>query len=72
MHLTFARLKCLCLQGAQPFSNYGYKSNEELILGYGFILDNNPADFVNISLGLGATSADGKYMIIKSEVCTAA
>ena len=43
-------------QGDVVYSNYGYKSNEELIVGYGFVLDPNPADFFHISLGLGACS----------------
>ncbi len=28
-------------QGEVMYSNYGYKSNEELLLGYGFVLEPN-------------------------------
>lgn len=42
------------LQGSEVFSNYGHKSNEELILSYGFVIPNNPADFVHVSLGFSA------------------
>ena len=34
-------------------SNYGNKSNEELILGYGFALPYNLADFFHVMIGLG-------------------
>ena len=47
------------VQGSPAFSNYGYKSNEELILGYGFMLRDNPADFFHVSLGLHAQTEDG-------------
>jgi hypothetical protein len=33
------------------FNNYGPKSNEELLLGYGFTLPNNPDDVVTLKLG---------------------
>ena len=42
------------LQGEEVFSNYGHKSNEELILSYGFVIPNNQADFVHVSLGFSA------------------
>ena len=35
----------------QVFNNYGLKSNEELLLGYGFVLDPNPDDIVVLRLG---------------------
>ena len=41
------------MQGHALYSNYGNKSNEELILGYGFALPNNPADFFHVMIGLG-------------------
>jgi len=47
------------LQGDAVYSNYGYKSNEELILGYGFMLEDNPADFFHVSLGLHAQAEHG-------------
>ena len=40
------------MQGSVLYSNYGYKSNEELILGYGFALANNPANFFHVMIGL--------------------
>ncbi|BDA40695.1 probable actin-histidine N-methyltransferase at N-terminal half [Coccomyxa sp. Obi] len=42
------------------YSNYGYKSNEELLLGYGFILEPNSADFFCVSLGLETSSTEGR------------
>ena len=41
------------MQGHPLYSNYGNKSNEELILGYGFALPNNSADFFHVMIGLG-------------------
>ncbi|KAI4284577.1 MAG: hypothetical protein L6R35_004872 [Caloplaca aegaea] len=37
--------------GTEIFNNYAPKSNEELILGYGFSLFMNPSDHCNIALG---------------------
>lgn len=39
-------------QGQEVFGNYGNKSNEELILSYGFALPSNAADFFHIALGV--------------------
>jgi len=40
--------------GTAVSSNYGHKSNEELLVGYGFILQpRNDADFFHFSLGIG-------------------
>ncbi|CAL8466995.1 g6531 [Coccomyxa elongata] len=47
-------------KGDVLYSNYGYKSNEELLLGYGFILEPNPADFFCVSLGLETSSTEGR------------
>jgi hypothetical protein len=41
--------------GNEVFNNYGAKPNDELLLGYGFILPDNPEDFVSLKMG---TSAD--------------
>ncbi|TCD65147.1 hypothetical protein EIP91_003040 [Steccherinum ochraceum] len=41
---------------AELLNNYGPKPNAELILGYGFTLENNPDDTIVLKLG-GATSA---------------
>ena len=53
-------MACACLQGTAAYSNYGHKSNEELILGYGFMLEDNPADFFHISLGLVTQTEHGE------------
>ena len=44
-------------QGETIFSNYGNKSNEELIRNYGFALVDNSADFYHISLASQAPPA---------------
>ncbi|KEI38998.1 uncharacterized protein L969DRAFT_88387 [Mixia osmundae IAM 14324] len=36
--------------GQQVFNNYGPKSNEEFLLGYGFIIPNNPDDHMVLKL----------------------
>lgn len=41
----------ICEAGSQLFNNYGAKPNEELLLGYGFVLNPNPDDIVNLRLG---------------------
>ncbi|KAJ9094153.1 hypothetical protein QFC20_006951 [Naganishia adeliensis] len=38
--------------GEQVFNNYGPKGNEELILGYGFSLPENPDDTLALKLGI--------------------
>ena len=55
------------MQGSAAFSDYGYKSNEELILGYGFMLEDNPADFFHVSLGLVAQAEHGKPSVSDSQ-----
>lgn len=45
------------MQGSVLFNNYGFKSNEELLLSYGFMLPGNLADFFHITLSLGARPA---------------
>ena len=37
-------------QGA-TINNYGTKPSEELLLGYGFLLPNNEADYFHVSIG---------------------
>jgi len=49
--LTFQTDKAL-LSGEQIFNTYGPKGNEELLLGYGFIVDDNPADSVAVAVTL--------------------
>lgn len=36
--------------GSEIYNNYGAKSNAELLLGYGFVLEKNEADTLNIQL----------------------
>ncbi|WWC58388.1 uncharacterized protein I303_100928 [Kwoniella dejecticola CBS 10117] len=38
-------------KGVQLYNNYGPKSNEELLLGYGFVIPDNPDDVVTLRLG---------------------
>lgn len=40
------------MQGESLYINYGHKSNEELLLGYGFVLPQNAANFFVINIGL--------------------
>ena len=44
--------------GKEAFNNYGPKSNEELLLSYGFVLDSNPDDTVILKLGAPAAVSD--------------
>lgn len=37
--------------GEEVFNNYGLKANDELILGYGFSLPQNPEDKITLQLG---------------------
>lgn len=46
-------------RGGAVSSNYGHKSNEELMVGYGFILPRNEADFFHFSLGIGGGGGSG-------------
>ena len=47
-------------RGTAVASNYGHKSNEELMVGYGFILQpRNDADFFHFSLGIGGRGGCG-------------
>lgn len=40
--------------GYEVFNNYGAKPNDELLLGYGFVLPGNPEDFVSLKMGTSA------------------
>ncbi len=64
----------LALQGSPLYSNYGNKSNEELILGYGFALPENQADFFHVMIGLAdkPTSEPGlhpSHLVYRPAVC---
>ncbi|KAL8863799.1 MAG: hypothetical protein Q9198_010324, partial [Flavoplaca austrocitrina] len=43
-------------RGTEIFNNYAPKSNEELIMGYGFSLFKNPSDHCNLALGAMAVA----------------
>lgn len=46
--------KAVLAQGQTLYINYGHKSNEELLLGYGFVLPDNIANFVKVTIGAAA------------------
>ena len=57
IHSCICSAAKLCwLQGCALHSNYGNKSNEELILGYGFAVPHNEADFFHVMVGLAGSS----------------
>ena len=39
-------------QGEEVFNCYGPKGNEELLLSFGFVVDDNPTDSTAVSVGL--------------------
>lgn len=47
---TFEKIKA----GDELFNNYGDKTNEELLIGYGFAMDNNPFDSTTVTFKLSA------------------
>jgi hypothetical protein len=52
----------------QVFNNYGPKPNEELLLGYGFVLDPNPDEVVPLRLGgLGTNVSPAKKARLASK-----
>lgn len=52
----------------QVYNNYGPKPNEELLLGYGFVLDPNPDDVVPLRLGgLGSNVSEAKKARLTSK-----
>mmetsp|Transcript_5886 Transcript_5886/g.7164 ORF Transcript_5886/g.7164 Transcript_5886/m.7164 type:complete len:599 (+) Transcript_5886:2757-4553(+) len=52
-HITFQNLETVDKLG-ELYNNYGNKSNLELLLGYGFVFENNKYDETNISLKVGS------------------
>ena len=44
------------MQGDELFSNYGDLPNEVLLFAYGFALENNPHDSVNVRLVSGVST----------------
>ncbi|GAA5910166.1 hypothetical protein JCM8208_006747 [Rhodotorula glutinis] len=50
----------------QVFNTYGAKSNEELLLGYGFVLPSNPADFHALKLALPPSCSPALFDLVHS------
>jgi hypothetical protein len=64
-----ARIYCQqpILEGEIAFNNYGPKSNEELLMGYGFCFEPNPEDHVVLKLNLdGAGLGTHKMHILEN------
>lgn len=55
-------------EGDEVFCSYGYKGNHELLFGYGFALDGNPHDRVELQLTLESLSATGPSTL-RPELC---
>ncbi|ORX88619.1 SET domain-containing protein [Basidiobolus meristosporus CBS 931.73] len=52
--------------GEEVFNNYGAKSNEELLQGYGFCIENNEVDYFALKINFRATSTvDLKELLLK-------
>ena len=49
--------------GFQSFNNYGLRSNEKLLLNYGFIVIDNPIEYVYIKLGWSIDDEDKKQKL---------
>lgn len=56
------------IKGQEIFNNYGPKSNEELLLTYGFVLQNNPQDAYHLEVASMAAD-DGEELRAKQTVC---
>jgi hypothetical protein len=54
------------------FNNYGGKSNEEFLLGFGFCVRNNTEDTVAIQIGLRQSNCDDEEMSESAEDADAA
>ncbi|KAG9311045.1 hypothetical protein JVU11DRAFT_8943 [Chiua virens] len=48
----------------EVFNNYGPKPNDELILGYGFSLPNNPDDTITLQIGSSAASSPSQKWVV--------
>ena len=54
--------------GVQVYNNYGPKPNEELLLGYGFVLNPNPDDVLPLRLGgIGSNVSANKKARLSSK-----
>ena len=50
------------------YINYGHKSNEELLLGYGFVLPDNKANFVMLTIGTASRDGGTHALLQRSSV----
>ncbi|KAL7424282.1 hypothetical protein Q5752_001872 [Cryptotrichosporon argae] len=50
----------------EVYNNYGPKANDELVLGYGFALRDNPDDTVALRLGVGSIPAPAAARLARS------
>lgn len=48
--------------GEEVFNNYGAKPNDELLLGYGFVLQDNPEDALSLVMGTAGDPALAKLL----------
>lgn len=58
-----ADMHAIYLLGNEVFNNYGAKPNDELMLGYGFVMQDNPSDIV--SLRFGAQGDDERIKLLE-------
>ncbi len=56
------------MQGQPLYINYGHKSNEELLLGYGFVLSDNKANFVMVTIGTATRDGGTHASLQRSSV----
>ncbi len=59
-------------QGQTMYISYGHKSNEELLLGYGFVLPHNVANFVKVAISPASTRGASFLLQLPSlaDMCT--
>ncbi|KAF8864008.1 SET domain-containing protein [Acephala macrosclerotiorum] len=55
-------------EGCQIYNFYGHKSNSELLIGYGFILDNTNVDIVNLKIQQMANDISA-LTLRRSQIC---
>eukprot|EP00930_Biecheleria_cincta_P047686 TRINITY_DN3310_c0_g1_i3.p1 TRINITY_DN3310_c0_g1~~TRINITY_DN3310_c0_g1_i3.p1 ORF type:complete len:925 (-),score=175.87 TRINITY_DN3310_c0_g1_i3:1016-3790(-) len=59
-----------CNEGDEVFISYGAKGNHELLIGYGFTLEHNPNDSVELVLGLDRLESSRKAgTTLRPELC---
>eukprot|EP00798_Chlamydomonas_sp_ICE-L_P020720 gene20720-27532_t len=57
--------------GTPVRNNYGCKTNDELLLAYGFVIPNNPADYFHVSMSHGSfqgssTASNGSLALVRT------